>query len=59
VDDVYAIWERIESSSHDHTSNVIDWNSVDSVDDAWSGRQLNAALQHTDQEVIGIADTSF
>jgi hypothetical protein len=56
---MYATWERIESSSHDHTSNMIDRDSVDSVDNAWPGRQLNAALQHTDQEVIGIADTSL
>jgi hypothetical protein len=40
MDDMYATWERIESSSHDHTGNMIDRNSVDSIDDAWPGRQL-------------------
>jgi hypothetical protein len=35
---------------------MIDWNRADSVYDAWPGRQLNAASQHMDQEIIGIAD---
>jgi hypothetical protein len=57
MDDVHATQKRIESSTHDHTSNMIDRNRVDSVYDAWPGRQLNTAFQHTDQEIIGIADT--
>lgn len=45
---------RLECGSDDHTGNVVHRNHVDGVVNVGAGRQLDASLDHTDEEVIGV-----
>lgn len=42
----------LEGASDDNTGNVVDWDHIDGVVDVRAGRQLNAALDHSDEEVV-------
>ena len=45
---------RLECSGDDHAGNVVHGNHVDGVVDVGAGRQLDASLDHTDEEVVGV-----
>src|SRR4051812_1363210 len=49
----------MECASNDCSCDMINWNHVDSVVDVRSGLELDATLEHTDQEIIGIGHTSL
>lgn len=51
-------WYGVEASCNDDAGDVAYRHSIDSVDDAWTARQLDTALEHADEEVVIVAGTS-
>lgn len=50
--------DRIEASCDDDAGNVAHWHGIDGVDDVRAARQLDAALEHADEEIVIVANAS-
>ncbi|KAL1972846.1 hypothetical protein VTN31DRAFT_6388 [Thermomyces dupontii] len=55
VHDMNPRRERVQCRRDDDARNVIDGHRVDGVDDPWPRAELDAALEHSDEEVVHVA----
>lgn len=51
-----AGWHGVQTCGDGHGGNVAHGHGVDSVDDVWPARELDASLEHAHEEVVVVAD---
>ncbi|KAI6751764.1 hypothetical protein HG531_006460 [Fusarium graminearum] len=59
VSNVNTVRQGVKRTSHDNVGDVVHGYSVDCVDDVRPNAKLNTALEHSDQEIVSVADTSL